>query len=189
MSSDGTDGRLDDETIETLLAAGPDVRFYLSKVVSLEPFDRVVESWKAERPDEFREVVADDAVEPVLNLSAPGEFVRTYTDETLTPVEQRYVDDLREAVYEEVREARRRLSLSPTEFSVYLLSQAAGMSEEAVGAELDLPVEDVRANLEDAREKFRTAMCMIDLCERFDDPELVEDLEAWRIHRDPVFEG
>lgn len=186
MNGEGTDGRLDDATIEVLLDSGPNVRFYLAKVVSLEPFDRVEEAWTDERPDDLKEVYGGD-LRPAVNLSAPGEVVRYFADGSLAPVERDYVEALRESVYEGVREAQRRLALTPTEFSVYLLSQAAGLSAEAVADELDLAVAEVETSLERAREKFRRSMRMIDLCERLDDPELADDLAAWRIHRDPVF--
>ncbi len=186
MSRDGSIEELDDETIRTLLDAGPDVRYYLSKVVSDKPLARLVEDWEAERPDELQEMRSDGTAEPVLVVSSPGDVVRYYTDEPLSRLQRQYADDFHEYVYAEIRDRQRRLPLTPFEFSAYLLSQGAGTSEETVASELDAPVEDVETAIESAREKFRTSMQMIDLCDRFDDPELSEELRAWRIRRDPV---
>lgn len=188
MSSDENIGELDDEMIETLFDAGPNVRHYMAKVVSNKPLHHLVGRWEKERPDDFDEMRTDETVEPAVNLSSPGEFVQYYMkdEDELTQVESEYIEELLGYIYMEIRNAQKRLTLTPMEFTTYLLSQAGEQSEETIADELGVSVEAVTENIEGAREKFRTSMRMIDLCERVDDPQLEEELEAWRIFRDPV---
>lgn len=186
MTSEGSADEIDDETIEVLLDAGQDVRHYLAKVVSNKPIHRLEESWETERPDDLREMKEGETLEPALVLGSADGFIRYHTDEPLSQLQRRWAADLRKYVYAEIRNAQQRLTLDPIEFSTYLLSEGAGKSKTTIADELDVSVEEIESSLENAREKFRTAMRMIDLCDRFADGDLHEELHAWRIHRDPV---
>lgn len=185
MAGDTADAALDDETIDALLDADVEVRQYLSKVVGARPLGMTAEQWEAERPDDLAEMRQDDKVKGYLTVVSPGDPVGYEADRPLLDVERAFLDDLRDNVYEAVRDARRRTTLSPTEFAVALLS-GADWSDEAIAAELDVSPGEVADARDAAHEKFRTAMRMVDLCERVGDDELAADLEGWRIHRDPV---
>jgi DNA-binding CsgD family transcriptional regulator len=192
MSNDGDAdrhgpvGRLDDDTIDTLLDADLAVREYLSKASGGTPIKRTVAEWEDDYPEDTERIRADETIRPYLNLLDEDDFLGHSEVDELSEVEQRFLDDLRASVYDEIREVQRRLTLTPTEFVVYLLSTAAGWSDDEIAAEIDASPDDVAAHREDARDRFRTAMRMVDLCDRVDDPELAENLEAWGIHRDPL---
>lgn len=184
MPDGTTDDDLREETVRVLLDACPEVREYLSRAVATRPIERTIADWESERPDDLRKLQGEGGVTPALNLLSGDDLVRY--EETPTPLESEFIADLRANVHAELRRVPRRLSLTPSEFATYLLSQAAGWNVVTIADELQRPPEQVRRELERARDAFRTSMRMVDLCERLDDPELEDDLRQWRIFRDPV---
>lgn len=186
MESEGRNEELSEETIRLLFDASKEVRDYLSKIVANKPIE-VGEEWKEHRAEDFDELRDEDAVEVALSLSSfYDEFYALDSAEPTTQVEKEFLSDITNRVLDEVRDVRQQTTLTPDEFAVYLLSAGTDWDDETIAEELDSTVSAVRTNREDARDEFRTSMRMVDLAERFDDPELEPEFEKWRIYRDPL---